>query len=82
MANKIVHSFMVSIEWRLIAFFITEVFLWATTGHFWKATVLAFALQVILFFSYTIWYFFRQELRMPLFPGIARKQIEIKEQST
>ena len=81
MTTKIAHSFLVSLEWRIIAFFITEVFLWATTGHFWQATVLALLLQLILFVAYTFWYFFRQELHMPLLPGIARKQIEIKEKS-
>lgn len=64
---------MVSIEWRVIAFFVTEIFLWTTTGHFWQATVLTFILQLILFFVYTFWYFFRHELHMPLFPGLARK---------
>lgn len=73
MANKIVNSFLVSLEWRIIAFFITEMFLWATTGHFWKATGLALMLQAILFVTYTFWYFFRHELHMPLFPGIVRK---------
>lgn len=73
MREKIVHSFLVSLEWRAIAFFITGTFLWITTGHFWTATGMALALQVILFFAYVLWYFFRHELKTPLFPGLSRK---------
>lgn len=79
MTSKIVNSFLVSLEWRVIAFFITEIFLWITTGHFWAATGLALLLQAILFVAYTTWYFFRQELRMPLFPGIMRKTEDSQE---
>ena len=60
--SRFKHTLLVSLEWRLIAFFITNIFLWVTTGSFWTATGLAFALQLILFVSYTVWHFFRCEL--------------------
>lgn len=53
-------SFAVSIEWRLIAFLITEVFFWASTGQFWQATVMALTLQLILFVAHFGWFFFRE----------------------
>lgn len=61
MREKLVHSLYASIEWRLIAFVVTNLFLWATTGSFWKAAGLAVLLQVILFFIHTFWYFVRHE---------------------
>lgn len=62
MKDKMLHSLVVSLEWRAIAFVITNIFLWATTHSFWVATGLAFVLQVILFVAYTIWFFFRHEI--------------------
>jgi hypothetical protein len=76
MTEKIVHSFIVALEWRIFAFVITNLFLWITTGSFWTAAGLALILQVILFFAYTLWYFWRQELHMPFFPQfkLSKKQ--------
>lgn len=70
MQESFFRSLKVSIEWRIIAFFITNMFLWASTGEFWKATGLAFILQIILFTTYVFWHFFRQELKKPFFPGL------------
>jgi hypothetical protein len=68
MRAKLVHAFLVSLEWRIIAFCITNVFFWVTTGEFWKAAGLAFILQTILFTAQIIWQFFRNELHTPLIP--------------
>jgi len=68
MIDKFFHSFYASLEWRFFAFIITNVFLWITTGSFWTATGLALVLQIILFFFHTLWYFWREELHMPLLP--------------
>lgn len=72
MREKFVHSLMVSLEWRVIAFVITGIFLWITTGHLLTATGLALVLQIILFIAYVLWYFLRQELKLPLFPGFSK----------
>lgn len=72
MREKMLHTLLVSLEWRLVAFVITNLFLWVTTGQFWKAAGLAFLLQIILFVCYLAWHFVRVELSLPLFPGIAR----------
>ncbi len=63
MKQKILHSVYVSLEWRAYAFVITDLFLWATTGHLWQATLSAFGLQIILLISHFVWYYFRQESR-------------------
>lgn len=62
MREKIIHSLYASLEWRIIAFVVTNVFLWSTTGSFWKAAGLALILQSILFVAHTLWYFLRHEL--------------------
>jgi len=62
MRSKILHSLYASLEWRIIAFVITNIFFWFTTESFWHATGLALALQTILFIVHTIWFFLRQEL--------------------
>lgn len=62
MREKILHSLLVSLEWRIIAFFITNIFFWFNTGSFWVATGLAFLLQTILFIAYTLWFFLRHEI--------------------
>lgn len=62
MREKILHSLLVSLEWRVYALIITNIFLWVTTGSFWVATGLAFLLQAILFVAYTVWFFLRHEL--------------------
>lgn len=76
MRKKILHSLLVSLEWRFFAFIITNIFLWITTGEFWKAAGLALILQLILFAAYVIWHFLRNELHTPLFPsiGVARSK--------
>ena len=61
MKQKIFNSIMFSLEWRLYAFVITSLFLWATTGHFAVAVTQAMGLQVVLLIGNTIWYYFRQE---------------------
>jgi len=69
MKDRIVRSLMVSLEWRVVAFVITNAFLWITTGHFWTAVGWAFLLQLILFVAYIIWHYFRNELHVPLVPS-------------
>ncbi|RJR14473.1 hypothetical protein C4585_00010 [Candidatus Parcubacteria bacterium] len=66
MRDKIFKSLLISLEWRIIAYVITNLFLWVTTGEFWKAAGLALVLQVILFFAFLIWHLFRVELRVSL----------------
>ncbi len=61
MREKLLHSLYASLEWRVIALVITNLFFWATTHSFWKATGLAFLLQAILWVAYLIWHFIRQE---------------------
>lgn len=61
MKQRLMKSLMVSIEWRFFAFIITNVFLWAVTGELWQATVLALALQAVLFVAHFVWYFLREE---------------------
>lgn len=68
MRERIVRSFLVSLEWRFFAFIITNIFFWVTTGEFWKAAGLAFTLQLILFLSQVIWHLLRNEYHVPLFP--------------
>jgi hypothetical protein len=60
MKQRLMKSLKVSIEWRVIAFIITNLFLWATTGSLWQATLLALSLQGILFVTHFIWYFVRE----------------------
>lgn len=60
MKQRLMKSLMVSVEWRIIAFIITNLFLWAVTGAFWQATIMAFGLQLLLFFVHFGWYFLRE----------------------
>lgn len=69
MRRQIVHSLLVSLEWRAIAYVITNAFFWITTGEFWKAAGYALALQVILFAAYMVWHLLRNEMHLPLVPG-------------
>ncbi len=64
MREKIVHSLLISLEWRLIAFVITNAFLWITTGHFWKAAGLALLLQLVLLAAHLVWHFLRFEMHL------------------
>lgn len=61
MVKRIYESLMFSLEWRLYAFVITSLFLWATTGELVFAAVQALGLQVILLIGHTTWYYFRKE---------------------
>ncbi len=61
MREKILNSILVSLEWRLYAFIITGLFLWATTGHLAFAAVQALGLHIMLFVGHTVWYYFRSE---------------------
>jgi hypothetical protein len=63
MREKMLHTFLVSLEWRLIALVITNIFFWITTKQFWTAAGLALLLQVILFACYLVWHFVRVELK-------------------
>ncbi|HYD92987.1 MAG TPA: hypothetical protein VEB18_00805 [Candidatus Paceibacterota bacterium] len=60
MKQRLIKSMKVSLEWRAIAFLITEVFFYATTGELWHATILALSLQLILFVTHFGWYFLRE----------------------
>lgn len=61
MREKIIHSLYASLEWRAIAFIITNIFFYFTTNSFWKAAGLALILQLVLFLSQTLWHFIRYE---------------------
>jgi len=71
--KKILHTILISLEWRIIAFVITNIFFWFTTGHFWTAAGFAFMLQIILFLAYLTWYFLRLELQMSFSQNSAKK---------
>ncbi len=61
MLKHIWHSILFSLEWRAIAFVITNLFFWFTTEEFWKATAMALTLQAILFIAHVVWFYFREE---------------------
>ena len=61
MQERFFHALFVSIEWRIVAFVVTNIFFWFTTHSLGKATGLALFLQLILFVVYTAWYFVRVE---------------------
>ena len=61
MTKKLFESFMFSLEWRLYAYVITSLFLWATTGHLAVAAVQALGLQFVLFVCQSIWHYLRSE---------------------
>lgn len=69
MREHLISSFKISLEWRLIAFVITYLFLLATTGEFWQATWSSFVLQFLLFVAHMMWVF----IRHPLTSGFKRK---------
>jgi hypothetical protein len=60
MKERLMKSLAVSVEWRIIAFLITNIFLWLVTGEFWQSTVMALGLQAVLFFAHFGWYFIRE----------------------
>lgn len=62
MRKKILHSIYASLEWRAIAFVITNIFLWVTTGSFLTATGLSLALHAILLVAHMAWFFLRHEV--------------------
>lgn len=53
------NSFKVSLEWRIIAFVITNIFFWVISGEFWQATGIALLLQGILFAAHFVWVLLR-----------------------
>ncbi len=59
MREHFIASFKVSLEWRIIAFVITNLYLWITTGSFWEATATALVLQAILFVVHFVWVLWR-----------------------
>lgn len=61
MREKIFHSIMFSLEWRLYAYIITILFLWASTGQLAFAAVQALGLQIVLLIGNATWYYFRQD---------------------
>lgn len=61
MGQKLLNAFYASLEWRIIAFFISNIFFWFTTHSFWQAAGLALVLQAVLFVVHTFWYFVRHE---------------------
>lgn len=61
MREKLLHSLYASLEWRVIAFIITNLFFWFTTNSFWKAAGLALMLQAVLFLTQILWHFVRYE---------------------
>lgn len=71
MGQKLLDSFLFSIEWRFWAVIITTLFLWATTGHFAFALGQALGLQGILLIGHSIWYYMRSEGMIPTFEGIS-----------
>lgn len=58
--ERLLKTAAVSVEWRIIAFIVTELFFWYTTGELWQATLYAIALQLILFLVHFGWYFLRE----------------------
>jgi hypothetical protein len=67
MGQKILDSFLFSIEWRFWAVIITTLFLWATTGQFAFALGQALGIQFILLIAHSIWYYLRSEGYIPTF---------------
>ncbi len=70
MGQKILDSFLFSIEWRFWAVIITTLFLWATTGQFVFALGQALGLQFLLLIAHSIWYYLRSEGYIPTFEGL------------
>jgi hypothetical protein len=60
MKQRVVKSLLASLEWRVIAFVITEAFFIMTTGHIWQATILALSLQAILLVGHFAWFYVRE----------------------
>jgi hypothetical protein len=60
MKERLLKSATASLEWRAVAFIITELFFWATTGELWAATILALELQLILLVAHFCWYYVRE----------------------
>lgn len=60
MKQRLLKSAAVSLEWRAVAFLVTGIFFWTTTGEFWHATILALQLQLILLVTHFGWFFFRE----------------------
>lgn len=69
--GRIWESLLFSLEWRLYAYVITILFLWATTGHFAIAAIQALGLQLALFIGQTIWHFLRSGGYTPTLGGVS-----------
>ncbi len=63
MKQRLLHSLYASVEWRIVAFLITNAFLWLATGEFVRSTLLAIELHLILLVAHFVWFFLRQEGR-------------------
>lgn len=61
MKKRLLHSILLSLEWRVIAFVITGLFLFAVTGELWQATLLSFGVHVFLLVGHSIWLVVREE---------------------
>lgn len=59
MVARMWQSLLFSLEWRIYAFAITTLFLWASTGTLVFALGNALGLQIILLFAHSTWYYFR-----------------------
>ena len=60
MKQRLLQSAAASLEYRAIAFVITNAFFWITTGDFWQATILALELQLILLIAHFAWFYVRE----------------------
>jgi len=60
MKQRLLHSALASLEWRAIAFVVTNAFFWATTGNFWHATILALELHLVLLIVHFAWFYVRE----------------------
>ncbi len=65
MRQRLIHSIVLSLEWRFYAYIITNLFLWFTSGELWTATMMALQLQIILLAAHCVWYYFRGERYHP-----------------
>jgi hypothetical protein len=61
MKKRLLRSFLFSIEWRIIAFVITGVFLWVVTGELFQATMLSLGVHALLLVGHSIWLMVREE---------------------
>ncbi len=48
-----------ALEWRLFAFIISGLVLYAATGRLLESTLLSILLQIFLFIGHVVWYYYR-----------------------